>query len=86
MKIALSALALVLMSVPAFADVDAATLTCKDFVAADEATATADTAAVKAAVAEDAKLSALSDADLLAAIQAACAANADATVLDAVKM
>ncbi len=87
MKLTLSAIALVLLAAPAFAaGPDAATLTCKDFVAADAAGMTADTTAVKAAVKADAKLGALSDADLTTAIQTACKAHADAKVVDALKM
>ena len=87
MKLTLSAIALVLLTAPAFAaGVDGATLMCKDFVAADAAGMTADTTAVKGAVKADAKMAAMSDADLMKAIQTACKAHADAKVVDALKM
>ena len=85
MKLTLSAIALALLTAPAIAQVDAAAMTCKDFVAADAKGQTDATTALKAAVADDAKLAALFDADLMAAVQTACAANPDAKAIDALK-
>lgn len=73
---------------PLFADtmMDPATMTCKDLMAMDSKGMMDAGAAMKEAMKDDAKMSAMSADDVTKAAEAACTAHPDGTVMDAVHM
>ncbi|MGV8989739.1 MAG: hypothetical protein ACOH2H_26445 [Cypionkella sp.] len=83
MKLVLAA-ALAVLAAPVFA-ADPATMTCQDMMAMDSAGISDAGAALKTAMNDDAKISAMADADVAKMAGDACTANPDGTVMDAVK-
>ena len=87
MKISLVAVAFAVLAAPVFAATpDASTMTCKDLMKMDAAGMASAGTAVKAAMKDDAKVTAMKDADVTAAAEKACKAHPDAKVMDAMKM
>ena len=84
MKIILAA-AFALFAAPVFAQ-DAETMTCKDMMAMDAIGMAAAGTAIKMAMMEDARMSAMADANVTTMAGEACTANPDGTVMDAVHM
>lgn len=62
------------------------TMTCKDMMAMDEAGMASAGMTMKMAMKDDAKMSAMADADVTKMAGDACTAHPDATVMDAMKM
>ena len=87
MKLILAA-TLALLAAPVFADtmMDPAKMTCKDLMAMDMKGMMDVGMAMKTAMKDDAKMTAMSGEDVTKAAEAACKAHPDATVMDAVKM
>jgi putative cell wall-binding protein len=67
-------------------DQDPKTMLCSALVAADASTQTTVALLVKTAMADDATVKAMADADLTAEVIKRCGAHPDAAVLDAFKM
>ncbi len=88
MKLAFAAVLAVLSAAPVFADtmMDPAKMTCKDLMAMDSKGMMDAGMAMKTAMKDDAKMSAMSDEDTTKAAETACKAHPDATVMDAMHM
>lgn len=89
MKLSLTFVAAALLAAPAFADstmMDPATMTCADLMKMDMQGMTDAGMALKTAMMDDAKVAAMSDADVTAAAETACKAHPEATVMDAMHM
>ncbi len=89
MKLTFVAAAFALLAAPVFADTMAPDMTkmmCKDLMAADEAGMMAAGVAAKGMMKDDAKMQAMSDADVTMAAETACKAHPDAMVMDAMHM
>ncbi len=89
MKLILAAAAFAMLAAPSFADtakMDPATMMCKDLMAMDMKGMMDTGMALKTAMKDDAKMSAMSDEAMTKAAEDACKAHPDATVMDAMKM
>jgi HdeA/HdeB family len=88
MKLTLAFAALTLFAAPAFADemADPAKMTCADFVAADMDGMMKDSMMMKEAMKDDAKMSAMTDEDMMHAMMEACKMHPDTMVMDALHM
>ena len=86
-KLAILAFAMA-MSAPVLADemADASKMTCKDFTASDKDAMMKGSMMMKEAMKDDAKMSAMSDEDMMMAMMEACKTHGDAMVMDAMKM
>ena len=89
MKLAFAAVLAVLSAAPVFADtmaMDPAKMTCKDLMAMDSKGMMDAGMAMKTAMKDDAKMSAMSDEDTTKMAETACKAHPDAMVMDAMHM
>ena len=86
-KLAILACAMA-MAAPVLADemADAAKMTCADFTASDKDAMMKGSMMMKEAMKDDAKMSAMSDEDMMKAMMEACSAHGDAMVMDALHM
>jgi hypothetical protein len=83
MKLILAAVFAVLAA-PVFA-ADPATMTCKDMMKLDATGMTSAGTSLKTAMKDDAKVSAMADADVTTQAKIACTAHPDGTVMEAMK-
>lgn len=89
MKFSLAFAALALLAAPSFAEtmkMDATTMTCADLMKMDMIGMMDAGMAMKGAMKDDAKTTAMTDEEVSKAAEAACKMHPDGTVMDAMKM
>lgn len=88
MKLTFAAVAFTLFAAPVFAGTmaDPSKMMCKDMMAMDMAGMMTAGTEIKGAMKDDAKMSAMTDEEVMKAAEAACKAHPDGMVMDAMKM